>query len=153
MNKSFKPLAQFDVSDEDLRTEIGLKIRKVRMEAGYTIKDLADCLEVTRGFISNLEHGVTGCSLSNLIKIAKAFDVDPAWLAGFRAEDNDPYSPDPADFSNESIVLKEPYLQKAGLKKDHLFSVTIETADMSPLIKPGSIVIADANQQGILDRE
>ena len=153
MSKSFKPLSQFDVSEEELRVEIGHKIRKVRMEAGYSIKDLAECLGVTRGFISNVEHGTTGCSLANLIKISKAFDIDPAWLAGFRPGEKDPFSPAPSNFDDDNITLKELYLQKSSLKSDHLSSVVIETADMSPIIKPGSVVIANVEQQGIFNRE
>lgn len=55
---------------------IGKKIRELREGKGFTLKQLAELVECTSSFISQLERDKTDPSISMLKKIAKALNVN-----------------------------------------------------------------------------
>ena len=56
----------------DLR--IGLEIRIIRMNLGLTMKEFAEKIGVTDGFISQVEHGNSGISKKHVMKIIELED-------------------------------------------------------------------------------
>ena len=52
------------------------KIRKMRLDRGWTQKDLADAVNVTKGYVSRIETSDTAPPVGMLIAIAQAFGVD-----------------------------------------------------------------------------
>lgn len=54
---------------------IGKKIRKRRIDFGFSLRDLAGITSLTASFISQIERGVANPSLNSLRKIAEALDV------------------------------------------------------------------------------
>ncbi len=62
---------------------LGEKIREIRKEKNMTIKDLADKIGVTSGYISQIERNITEPSLTILRKISAALDVP---IYGFVSE-------------------------------------------------------------------
>jgi transcriptional regulator with XRE-family HTH domain len=55
---------------------IGKKIRELREDKGFTLKQLADLVECTSSLISQLERDKADPSISMLKKIAKALNVN-----------------------------------------------------------------------------
>ncbi len=56
--------------------DIGSKIKRLRKSLGLTQEDLAERADLTKGFISQLERGLTSISVESLIQILNALDTD-----------------------------------------------------------------------------
>lgn len=54
---------------------IGELVKKLRKDHGYTLKDLSTKLNLSVGFLSQFERGVTTIAVEHLVKIATLFDV------------------------------------------------------------------------------
>ena len=61
-------------SDEFLRA-LGKRIRLLRLTAELTQDDLAARTDISRSFVSLIEHGAHGIDVVRLLRIAQAFDV------------------------------------------------------------------------------
>ena len=66
---------------------VGARVRQVRQEKGFTQKDLADLSGVCQQMISKLEVGRAQGS-ANIVRLALALDVSPAWLEGISQHKN-----------------------------------------------------------------
>ena len=55
-----------EIDKKELNTQIGLQVRAVRDKAGLTQEALAEKLDCTAQYISDLERGVTGISIPML---------------------------------------------------------------------------------------
>lgn len=77
---------------------VGARVRQVRQEKGFTQKDLADLSGVCQQMISKLEVGKAQGS-ANIVRLALALDVSPAWLEGIsrRKTETSLDKPSPAD--------------------------------------------------------
>lgn len=64
----------------ELKKTLGEAIREHRTRCGMTQELLAERLGVTRQAVSKWESGVTEPSTSNLIALAKLFDISPEEL-------------------------------------------------------------------------
>lgn len=60
--------------------ELGKRIKELRKSRSLKQSDLSDLLEISRGQISNLEHGRRGLSLSQLQKLCTLFKVDLSYF-------------------------------------------------------------------------
>lgn len=62
----------------------GATLRELRQAAGLTQERLAGVAGLTTSFVNNLERGVKVPSLTSIVKLARALEVDPgALLVGF----------------------------------------------------------------------
>jgi len=61
----------------DINKEVGLNIRKIREERGFSQEKLAGLADVHRAYVGQIERGEKNIGLINLEKIAKALDVHP----------------------------------------------------------------------------
>jgi len=57
-------------------SEIGAKINKLRTEKKLTLKNLSDLTNLSVGFLSQLERGLTTVAIDSLYNIASALEVD-----------------------------------------------------------------------------
>lgn len=85
VNKKFSKTKQ---EDEIMLIEeqIGAKIRNLRNQNGLTQEELADRTELTKGFISQLERGLTAPSVSTLSDIVECLGTN---LSDFFYEEDD----------------------------------------------------------------
>lgn len=60
--------------------QLGIKVRKLREEAGYSQSELAEKVGVTQGFISHIELGIREPGLPTLRKIAAVLGVPVEYL-------------------------------------------------------------------------
>jgi len=63
--------------------DIGKSIKRLRTARNMTQSDLAQHVGVRENMISNWERNTQVCTVSNLVKIAKALKVTPDDLVGF----------------------------------------------------------------------
>ena len=56
---------------------IGERLKKVRLERGYTLKDVAGKSGYSKALISRIENGNVSPSINSLLKIAAALEVKP----------------------------------------------------------------------------
>lgn len=70
--------------DQKRFTELlGSNIAKIRAEKGMTQKQLADACDFEKSNMSRIESGNTSPTLTSLLKIAQALDVDISELFKF----------------------------------------------------------------------
>lgn len=53
----------------------GERIRKLRIQSGYTQEKLAELLNIDRSLLSHIEAGKRGCSVDLLLQLSDFFDV------------------------------------------------------------------------------
>ena len=55
---------------------VGARLRKLRLKNGYSQEDLAEYLDVSVGYVSNMERGTTKISLTTLVNISDFLGCD-----------------------------------------------------------------------------
>ena len=60
-----------------MKANIGERLKKVRLEKGYTLKDVAAQSGYSKALISRIENGNVSPSINSLLKIAGALDIKP----------------------------------------------------------------------------
>ena len=61
------------MTKEQLRRTVGKNIREMRIARDLTREELSDILKVTPGFLSLIEKGLRGTTLSTLYKLSEIF--------------------------------------------------------------------------------
>ena len=92
----------------NLEEQIGRKIRDLRNQNGLTQEELADRTELTKGFISQLERGMTAPSVSTLEDIVTCLGSN---LSDFFKEESQP----------QVVYKEEDYFEKVD---DEGYTVT-----------------------------
>lgn len=59
---------------------IGARIKKARIDKKYTQEGLAEIIDVTAQHISDIERGLNGISISALMSICRALEVDADYI-------------------------------------------------------------------------
>lgn len=65
---------------ENLREELGLRIKEAREKSGLTQKALAELVGIKKGLLWKYENGRSDPETSTLIDLAWALEVDLLWL-------------------------------------------------------------------------
>lgn len=65
---------------KELNKQIGERCRKAREVAGYTQEQLAEQVGVSTQFLSDAERGVTGMSVTTIIKICSILNISTDYL-------------------------------------------------------------------------
>ncbi len=60
---------------EDIRARFGRKVRKLRLQHGWTQVDMAEKLGLDRSYLADVERGNRNISILNLDVIAKGFGL------------------------------------------------------------------------------
>ena len=122
-----------------LEEKIGEKIRNLRNENGLTQEELADRTELTKGFISQLERGLTAPSVSTLSDIVECLGTN---LSDFFHDDDE-----------QIVYRKEDYFEKID-EADNKISWLIPTAQSNQIepilveIAPGELMLRDKPHEG-----
>jgi transcriptional regulator with XRE-family HTH domain len=67
---------------ENIRPEIGPRVRHIRLEKGLTIETLAAAAGLDKGFLSRLERGTKRPSVETVLRLSAALDVPVGQLFG-----------------------------------------------------------------------
>ena len=65
--------------------DIGVRLKKLRLECGWSQRDVAEKTDISRQLIHSYEHGTPPGS-ANLIKLSEVFNVSLDYLTGFTDE-------------------------------------------------------------------
>lgn len=63
-----------------LNLEIGARCKQARIAAGYTQEQLAEAIDTSTQFLSDAERGVTGMSLSTIMKLCTVLSVSSDFI-------------------------------------------------------------------------
>lgn len=105
---------------------IGEKIKKSRNDKGLSLRDLAEKVELSASFLSQIEQGKASPSIENLKKIATALDVRVSFL-----------------IEDDEVQRNVDFVQKAQMKyiesrdsntKMALLTVSNEEKTMEPIL-------------------
>lgn len=80
--------------------ELGIKIKSLRLQCGFTQEELADRCELTKGYISQLENDLTSPSIATLVDLLNALGTDLKEF--FSDSDNQKVV-----FTEEDFIVKE----------------------------------------------
>ena len=90
---------------KELNIKIGMRIKSSRETAGYTQEKLAEMVNVSTQYISDLERGNVGTSIPTLIKICQSLNVSSDFiLMGYSCENNFPDATNRLRFLSESNI-------------------------------------------------
>ena len=64
------------------------KLKQARNDAGYTQRDVADILQISKSTIASWEIGRTEPDIENLGKLADFYNVSTDWLIGTKGKNN-----------------------------------------------------------------
>lgn len=84
---------------------IGARIKETRKEAGKTQEWLAEQIDVSVGYISQIERGITKISLETLSEICTVLDGDMSYLVAGTATEQNGYLKD--EISDKFTLLSE----------------------------------------------
>jgi transcriptional regulator with XRE-family HTH domain/KaiC/GvpD/RAD55 family RecA-like ATPase len=90
--------------------DIGGKIKELRIQAGMSQKELADRVELTPSFISQLENNQISPSLNSFMQICNALGVTPGAILEEKITDDVPW------FIKKENIFAAPSLDENGLK-------------------------------------
>lgn len=65
---------------ENVKREIGQKIKELRLAKELTLKDLSEKADLSISFLSQVERGIASIAVTSLEKIAQVLDVDLAFF-------------------------------------------------------------------------
>lgn len=123
--------------------DIGKKIRALRLSNNLTQEELANRLELTKGYISQLENNLTSPSIQTLFSILEVLGSD---VSEFFAK--------PEEEERNIVFTKEDFFEKENHELDHTISWIVPNAlkyEMEPIIidiKPGGQSIIDDSHPG-----
>ena len=63
--------------NKEVLVTIGHNLKNARISKGYTQEQMAEQLNVSSKFISMIERGCSGLSITNLTNICKILDIEP----------------------------------------------------------------------------
>ncbi|NDK90584.1 helix-turn-helix transcriptional regulator [Gordonia desulfuricans] len=98
------------VEELELETAIATNVRRLRLQEGLTVGDMAARVGISKAMLSKIENAQTSCSLSTLARLATAFDVSVTSL--FRG----------ADVERSAVYVKSgegARIVRAGSKEGH----------------------------------
>ena len=123
-----------------IEEQIGAKIRNLRNQNGLTQEELADRTELTKGFISQMERGLTAPSVSTLLDLVECLGTN---LSDFFHEENE----------LQIVYPKEDYFEKEDEHKNSItwLIATAQSRSMEPILvqlQPGQSMPEDKPHEG-----
>lgn len=123
-----------------IEEQIGARIRDLRNQNGLTQEELADRTELTKGFISQLERGLTAPSVSTLLDIVECLGTN---LSDFFHEEDD----------QQIVYRKEEYFEKEDEHKNSItwLIATAQSRSLEPILvhlQPGESMPEDKPHEG-----
>lgn len=123
-----------------IEEQIGIKIRNLRNRNGLTQEELADRTELTKGFISQLERGLTAPSVSTLLDIVECLGTN---LSDFFHEEDD----------LQIVYPKEDYFEKEDENGNRIkwLIATAQSRSLEPILvrlQPGQSMPEDKPHEG-----
>lgn len=121
-----------------------IRLRKARLDAGYTQPQVSAELKITSGTLSKYENGKLEPDLEKLAMLAEFYAVSIDWLLGIGQKEN--ASPS----SDESLRKRQQTALASEIAKKEAFPINILFDIQDQLISKG--IIQDNRPPEVLDR-
>jgi transcriptional regulator with XRE-family HTH domain len=72
---------------EPFTTQVGARIRELRLERNMSLAQLADACMLSKGHLSSVEHGLAAITIQTIHRLAQGLEVPPLYLLTFAADD------------------------------------------------------------------
>lgn len=82
---------------EKLLKEIGERVRKARLAKGMSQAQLAEALNISPPYVSNIETGKHIMKITTLIKLTEALEVSNDWILRNATRESDEYTSEEFD--------------------------------------------------------
>lgn len=116
--------------------DIGYRMKELRIQYGLTQQELADRLELSKGFISQLERNLTSPSIGTLLDIIQCLGTTPAEFF--------------TDETPEQIIFKEQdYFEKVDDEHKNILQWIIPNAQKNAM-EPVRLVISPGGTSEIM---
>lgn len=144
--------------------KIGKKLKNLRVKHNLTMQELADRCDLSKGFISQLEHDLASPSIETLISILEVYDID---LANFfneqERETKFVFKSHEVSILNEDKYQVKWLIPKAQKLKLEPIIVTLKPFGTSQMINPfqgqmfgyvlsGKVIVHYGNQSNKIDQ-
>ena len=142
--------------EDTYKKVIGERLKTLKRMKGWTAEIAANKIGVSRSRYLNWESGLRAPKVDMFPVIAKAFNVDPSYIAGW----TDDFDAEKAHYitlnKNElnsiacsDISFNESMLTQAGLKPDSAVTVKINDNSMTPQLAKDDICLLDLSVKQI----
>ena len=113
-----------------MNTEVGLRLRELRVEYNLSIEKLADILDISPGFLGLIERGERGITLPRLVELCEIFHVQQEYLTTGNGEQPKKFADNPMEFLKH-VLNEHQLLQLSEFGKVlSLHSLTEEEVDL-----------------------
>lgn len=68
-------------------TQVGTRIRELRLERGMSLADLADASELSKGHLSSVEHGLAAITIQTISRLATGLGLPAFYVLTFSSDD------------------------------------------------------------------
>ncbi|MFR3387025.1 MAG: helix-turn-helix domain-containing protein [Lachnospiraceae bacterium] len=103
--------------------ELGLKIKKLRLNEKLTLVECSELTGLSVGFLSQIENGKTSISIDNLQIIAKCLDVE---LNYFFVQDEE----------KQNVMITRKWSQNSSKKSDKIASTLLSDFENAKVLFP-----------------
>ena len=79
---------------DDFLKEIGGRVREARLAKGLSQEKLAEAINMSPSFVSNVEVGRQGMNIRAFVSFVKVLDVSADWLLGSRSSSDVEFTAD-----------------------------------------------------------
>lgn len=144
---------------------ISERMAKSRRDKGWTLRESAERMKVGLSRYSNWELGIRVPKYDDLVKAAEAFDVAPAWLAGFVDHPGNAVS-GASDYvmasrpvistqsgsirlknASDSTAFKADYLRRRDIPENKLLLIYADDDAMADVIQRGDELLIDQSRK------
>jgi transcriptional regulator with XRE-family HTH domain len=100
-------------------TQVGARIRELRLERGMSLAQLADASALSKGHLSSVEHGLAAITIQTIERLARGFDLPPLYVLTFPGDDERAHTAELLrSLTNEQVRKVRRELQvKLGIRK------------------------------------
>lgn len=109
------------LNSEDKIAGIPSRLRAERKRLGYTLADVAKVTGISPSHISRIERGVNSLTLSSLVRIVGALDMEPAKLFEEMGYD---FAPDPPAYPEDLSTYIFNLRKTRGMTLEEVASIT-----------------------------
>ncbi|MCI8680115.1 MAG: cupin domain-containing protein [Oscillospiraceae bacterium] len=122
----------------DPNQTIGAKIKALRTEKKYTLKNLGDLTGFSVGFLSQIERGISSVAVDSLAKIAKCLEVPLSTF--FDTEPPDRQDPVVHSFSTHQTMVSPQIIQSILSHDTQAFDFLPQRFLLMPFSDPDTLV-------------
>lgn len=72
------------MNEQNLRKEVGLRLKESRRQAGYTQAEVANLMYMTQQQYSRFENGIFELNYLQIVKLCQLYDISADYLFGMK---------------------------------------------------------------------